>query len=215
MKNLLTLTTLFVLGLFTQVNAQFILGGNIGFNSVKETSENGGSEIESTSSTVTVIPRLAYVMGNNWVGLDVGIQSSTDKSPDFPSGTVERKSSLTTINPFFRHIQKPTENFGIWVEAQAGVGFGKSQFEGTDVEKLSTFGVGIRPGVIFFIGNHLSFEASFGRLGFSQTTIKDANDSDVKDTTTEFGLSVNNNGLGINSLNVISSGFLFGANWSF
>jgi len=215
MKHLLTLTTLFVLGLFTQANAQFILGGNIGFNAQKETNEVGSDKEETKSTTITVVPRLAYVMGNNWVGLDVGITNNTTKFPGFNNNTIEQKTNLISVNPFFRHIQKPTENFGIWVEAQAGVGFGKAQIDGRDTENVSVFGASLRPGVIFFIGNHLSFEASFGRLGFSQTTVTDADNSDNKDITSDFGLNLNNNGIGINALGVINSGFLLGVNWLF
>lgn len=215
MKKIITLTTLLALGMFTQANAQFILGGNIGFNSSKETDEVGSSKEEYKSTTITVMPRLAYGFGNNWAGLDVGIMTQSSESPRFPSGTNESKSNLINVAPFFRHIQKPTDNFGIWIEAQAGVGFGKSEVNGTETGKISAFGAGIRPGVIFFIGDHLSFEASFGRLGFNQTTFTDANDSNNKETYSDFGLNLNNNGIGISALGVINSSFLFGANWSF
>jgi len=215
MKKLLTLTTILALGLITKVNAQFIVGGNIGFNSQTNKETVGSNESESKSTTITFLPRLAYGFGNNWAGLDVGIMTNTQEYPRFPSGTVEQKYNLISVNPFFRHIQKPLDNFGIWIEAQAGVGFGKAQTDGTDTENIFALGAGLRPGVIFFIGDHLSFEASFGRLGFNQTTITDANDSDIKDTTTDFGLNLNNNGIGINALGVINSGFLFGVNWTF
>jgi hypothetical protein len=215
MKNMITLAALLLFGLSTQLNAQFLLGGNIGFSSAKSTTEFGGNESESKSTSITVIPRLGYVFGDNWAGLDAGIINMKSESPRFPSGTDENTANLISISPFFRHIQKPTENFGIWIEAQAGAAFGKSQDNGEDDEKISAFGVGIRPGVIFFIGEHLSFEASFGRLGFNQTTFTDANDSDIKETTSEFGLSLNNNGIGISPLGVISNGFTFGVNWMF
>lgn len=215
MKNLITFCTLFLFGLSTQLNAQFLVGGNIGFNTSKNTSERGSDESESKSTIISVIPRLGYVFGDNWAGLDAGVMNMKSESPGFPSGTDENTANLISITPFFRHIQKPTENFGIWIEAQAGAAFGKTQNNGEDDAKISAFGAGIRPGVIFFIGEHLSFEASFGRLGFNQTTVTDANDSDIKDTTSEFGLSLNNNGIGISPLGVISSGFTFGVNWMF
>jgi hypothetical protein len=213
MKNMITFCALLLFGLTTQLNAQFILGGNIGFNSSTTTDERGGDETEFKTTTINVIPRLGYAFGDNWAGLDVGIMNIKEEASGILDN--ENTANLISITPFFRHIQKPTDNFGIWIEAQAGAAFGKSQNNGEDDEKISAFGVGIRPGVIFFIGEHLSFEASFGRLGFNQTTLTDANDSDIKETTSEFGLSLNNNGIGISPLGVISNGFTFGVNWMF
>lgn len=214
MKKIFNLTAILALGLITQLNAQFILGGNIGFNSQTEKAEFGSNSEESKSTTVSFMPRLTYGFGNNWAGLEAGIMTQSSEFPVF-EGTREVKSNLINIAPFFRHIQKPTDNFGIWIEAQAGFGFGKSETDGTEDGKISSFGAGVRPGVIFFIGDHLSFEASFGRLGFTQTTFSDPNNSDIKETYSDFGLNLNNNGIGISALGVINSGFLFGVNWSF
>jgi len=211
MKKFLTVLALFLLAFSTKVSAQFIVGGNLGFSAQTDTREFGGNKSEDKTTTITVIPRLAYSFGNNWAGLDVGITNTKYAPDDDPETT----SNLISVSPFFRHIQKPTENFGIWIEGQVGATFGKSQYDGEDDDELFSFGAGIRPGVIFFIGNHLSFEASFGRLGYTKTTITNANDSDYKDSSSEFGLSLNNNGIGISSLGVISNGFLFGVNWAF
>jgi hypothetical protein len=79
--------------------------------------------------------------------------------------------------------------------------------------------------VIFYIGDKLSFEASFGRLGFSQTTVEDAEDSDYKVKTSEVGFSANNNGVDLAPLYFFdneepqflkfNSGFMFGVNLMF
>ncbi len=218
MKKFFTLTTFFFFGLSALVHAQFLVGGNIGFSSQKSTDETGNNKVESKFTSVTVIPRLGYVFGNNWAGLDVGLTSFKSESPDFPSGTTEDKLNLISINPFFRFIKKPTDNMGIWLEASAGASFGKSQRDGEDDEKYNIIQAGLRPGVIFFIGDHLSFEASFGRLGFTQTTVTDAQDSNDKIKDSNFGLSLNSNNFVLGNLGenlILSSGFLFGVNWTF
>lgn len=211
MKKFLTVLTLLLLAFSTKVSAQFIVGGNLGFSAQKDTREFGGSKTEDKTTTITVIPRLAYSFGNNWAGLDVGITNAKYA----PENEPENIANFITVSPFFRHIQKPTENFGIWIEGQVGATFGKNKYNGEDANEIFSFGAGIRPGVIFFIGSHLSFEASFGRLGYSRTSVTDPNDSDYKDTSEEFGLSLNNNGIGISPLGLISNGFLFGVNWAF
>ncbi|MFN0215966.1 MAG: hypothetical protein ACKVT2_17030 [Saprospiraceae bacterium] len=218
MKKLFTLTCLFFIGLVFQANAQFLVGGNVGFSSMKETEEFGTDKEESKTTFVTVIPRLGYVFGNKWAGIDVGMTSVKSEFPDFQGGTTEDKLNLISISPFFRCIKKPTDNMGIWLEAQAGAAFGKDEEDGREENKYSIIHAGIRPGVIFYVGNNLTFEASFGRLGFNQTTVKDADNSDSKTTTSRFGLDLNNNNFNIGILGEslsITSGFLFGVNWTF
>jgi len=197
MKKVLTLTTLFMFAFATMSQAQLVLGGNIGFSTNTEKDKPSGDEHKTT--TLDLVPRLGYIFGNNWAGLEVGINSTnhTDASDR------ETKNTLTTIAPFFRHNFLNVNNMGIWLEAQAGAVFGKSEYDGTETAKLSGFGAGIRPGVIFYVGDHLSFEASFGRLGFSQMKSEDPDDSDISVTDTNFGLNLNGNT------------FLFGVNYSF
>lgn len=219
MQKIITLTALFFMSFATFIQAQFLLGGNIGFSAQKATDEFGGDKEETKVASITFIPRLAYRIENNWVGVDAGITSIKLDEPDFGGGRSESRLNLVSVSPFFRMIKKPTDNFGIWLEAQAGVGFGKSTFEGEDEEKYALINAGLRPGVIFFIGNNLSFEASFGRFGFSRTTVEDAQDSDDRQTNSDFGFSLNNNSLVLGSFLgdgiTLTNGFLFGVNWAF
>ncbi|MDO8365190.1 MAG: outer membrane beta-barrel protein [Saprospiraceae bacterium] len=197
MKKVLTFTALFIFACATVTQAQFVLGGNIGFSTNTIKDEPSGDEHKTTS--LNLIPRLGYIFGDNWAGLEVGINSimHTDDSDR------ETKTTLTTVAPFFRHNFLNVNNMGIWMEAQAGAIFGKSEFDGTETAKFTGFGAGIRPGVIFYVGDHLSFDVSFGRLAFSQMKSEDPNDSDNNTTDTDFGLNLN------------GENFLFGVNWSF
>lgn len=197
MKKILTLSAIFFFAFSTMTQAQFVLGGNIGFSTDKVTDEPSGDERKST--TINLVPRLGYIFGNNWAGIEVGINSTTSED----AAGVEEKISLTTVAPFFRHNFVNANNMGIWLEAQAGAVFGKSEYDGDETAKYTGFGAGLRPGVIFYVGNHLSFEASFGRLGFTQLKIADPDDSDLNTTFSDFGLELN------------GDTFLFGVNWSF
>jgi len=197
MKKILTLTALFLFAFTTMTKAQFVLGGNIGFSSNTSKDEPSGDERKSTS--INLVPRLGYIFGDNWAGLEVGFNSSTQEGPTGLKNT----TNLTTIAPFFRHNFVNANNMGVWLEAQAGMTFGKSEFDGTETSKFSGFGAGLRPGVIFYVTDHLSFEASFGRLAFSQLKEEDPDNSDNSTTDTDFGFELN------------GSTFLFGVNYSF
>ncbi len=195
MKKVFTLTALLIFALATLSQAQFVIGGNIGFSTGKFKVEPSGTESKSTS--INLVPRLGYIFGNNWAGLEVGINSFTLED----AAGRKNKTSLTTIAPFFRHNFVNANQMGVWLEAQAGAVFGKSEFDGTDTEKVSGFGAGVRPGVIFYVSNKLSFEASFGNLAFSSLKSESPTDSSFNETSTDFGLNLN------------GGTFLFGVNW--
>lgn len=220
MKKLLPFTVLFLLAFAGTLKAQLLIGGNLGFSIQKYTQESTGSEEYSKFTSITVLPRIGYVFGNNWAGVDVGISSFKEDDPTFAgTGRSESTLNLTTISPFFRFVKKPSEHFGVWIEASAGASFGKGKEDGTEIEKYLVVGAGLRPGILFFVSKNLSFEASFGRLGFTQSTTTDANNEDNKEINSNFGLTLNNNQYVVESFLgngiTISNGFLFGVNWMF
>lgn len=205
----------------TFAQAQFIASGQFDIASQKYKVSGSGSSEESSRTAMTLIPRLAYSFGDIWAGIDIGISNVTDKDPNFSGGTDEDKYSTFFAGPFVRFIKRPSDRMGVWAELQAGFGSGKSTNNGQDDTKFNTLSAGIRPGVIFFISDHLSFEASYGRLGFSSVTTKDAgaNPTDAENTFTNFGLSLNSNNYQINFFNEddlrITGGFNFAVNWMF
>ncbi|HLP94469.1 MAG TPA: outer membrane beta-barrel protein [Saprospiraceae bacterium] len=217
MKKLI-LFLLIVFGVMSfQANAQFLVGGNLGFSKYQDHDDQGTNEDETTFTSFTLIPRLGYAFGNSWAGLDAGITSLKIEATGFEdySSTI----NLTTINPFYRYIQKPTDNFGIWIEGQAGATFGKDKV--ADVVQTNYFGLnfGLRPGIIFYFGKKLTFEASFGSFGFSKITATSEADSNNKETVTNFGLGINNTSgilqLYSNNAPNYTPGFQFGVNWMF
>ena len=210
------LAILVLFGAFaTAASAQFLLGGQFNASVVKDKQVGTGDDFESTTTLVTLIPRLAFASGNMWYGLDAGVNLIKDKS-DLSGGSTETKTTIATIAPFFRSIKR-FDNLGIWIEAQAGASFGSAKDnDGNKTDKYTGFNVGLRPGVILFIGDHLSFEASFGRLGYTSFTDEDPNDSSNKETVSQAGLMLNSNTILLdqNTLGA-TTGFLFGANWLF
>lgn len=213
MKKLLLLV---LFGAFaTAVSAQFLIGGHFNITSFKDEEKTDVSIRESNTTRLTLLPRLAYASGNLWYGVDAGVNTVKSK---YTQGiiTSETRTAITTIAPFIRYIKRPVANFGLWIEGQAGASFGNEKTGRIKTIEYSGFNVGLRPGVIFFIGSHLSFEASFGSLGYSSLTITKPSSTQQKDTFTQLGLILNGNALSPdNTIAGFSSGFLFGANWLF
>lgn len=200
----------------TTVSAQFLLGGQFNISSVKDKSKGGSNDTEQTATIVMLMPRLAKVSGNMWYGIDAGLTLASNK---YGYGNSSSKSSTTIFNvaPFLRYIKRPVENIGIWIEGQAGHSFGSSKNDdGEKTAQYTGFNVGVQPGVVFYIGNHLSFEASFGRLGYITASIADPDNSSDKTTTSQVGLILNNNALMLEeTIAGLSNSFQFGVNWLF
>lgn len=218
MKHIVSIALLMTI--FTSAQAQFLLGGQFSINTSSSKFKFGDTETEGAKFTsITILPRLAYTGDDFWFGIDAGITNIKSESPNFPSGTDVEKSTVFSVAPFARYIKKPVDNLGIWVEGQAGVSFGASEDNGRDDEGYFNITAGIRPGIILFIGNHLSFEASFGSLAFSSTKITDKANPDPESTETynAFGLNVNQNlDLGDAFFTPAFLGnFNFGVNWMF
>lgn len=222
------LSFLFALMLFiaAQAKSQFLVGGNMSITSQNHISKSAIDETKSTLTTATILPRFGFITGNNWVGFEAGVTTLKLENPDFNNENSTDKLNLISISPFYRFIKKPTENMGIWLEAQGGVSFGSEKYNDEEISEYNGFSLGIRPGIIFYIGNHLSFEASFGRVGYNQIKVTSKANSDISETSSKLGFSLNNNNVDqlVNALllqdeiNISlpqGTGFMFGANWMF
>lgn len=217
MKKLLPLA--FIL-LSLPVHAQWILGGNFALTSQKSRFEAGNSAQETTLVGISILPRLSYSLKETqWLGLETGLISTYTDRPNFSGGNTDESQHLFSISPFYRHIFKPAEFMGIWLEAQAGGGLGYSKVNGEKDDSYASLAAGIRPGILFFVGKHLSFEASFGRLGYSLVRVKDAGGSNDTQTYSELGFSFNSINNPANQLLLdrpqAVGGFQFGVNWQF
>lgn len=198
-------------------SAQFILGGQftLGVQTDKDEYDVGDDD-ETKTTVVAIVPRLIYDRGDNlWIGGDVGVTFVTEKD-NFGGEDDTDKSTLFSLAPFARYIWKPADKVGIWCEGQIGVNFGSREINDDKIAEFFGFGAGVRPGVIFFIGDRLSFETSFGSLGFSSFRSTDPDNSENKNTVSRFGLSANNNLGGTSFLlgdPFSIGGFTFGVNY--
>lgn len=200
MKKLLLLCTGVLVA--AAAHGQIFVSGLYNLSSSNYKSESPSLTQKTSETNVTFIPRFGFVFGNWIAGGDAGFSSITERSKVTP-GTGDNKTvtTQTTIGPFVRYVRRPVEWLGLWGEFQTGIQFGAQRVNGDRYYRQNGFGAGLRPGVMFFLGKHLSFEASYGNLSFVTSKATYEDDSTSRDTYG--GLELNN------------STFLFGANWTF
>ncbi|MHC1707369.1 MAG: outer membrane beta-barrel protein [Bacteroidales bacterium] len=179
------------------------LGGsfNLGFGSEKI--KVGSNSTDGPKSfNFGINPSAGYFISDNFmIGLGIGYDMESVKEEGNGFGPDETKLTVSAFNigPYVRYYMMPVKNAGVFVQGGIGMGFGKTKEEETDGGtttteeiKMSAFVVGITPGIVFFVGEKVAFEATFGGLNFvSATNKQDDGDDEVKQTTSNFNLDIN------------------------
>jgi outer membrane protein len=179
-----------------------MVGGSLGF---------GSGSSETTVGTVTadgpklsnfnISPNVGYfIMDNLAVGLRIGYATTKSTEKDVPAAGDEtiNKTSEFTVSPFARYYMEMGEKAGLFIDGSVDIGSGKGTNEvtsgGTTVTnelKMSTFGVNIRPGVYWFITDHIGLEGTFGSLGFNSYKDDDGGNPATENKSSSFGLNLN------------------------
>jgi long-subunit fatty acid transport protein len=150
-------------------NAQVYVGGSLGYNSSKESSE------ASSENTITFAPEIGYNLSDKWsIGLGINFASS------------ERNDFTTTsmgVDVYGRYNYLTTGIATLFVEG--GVGFTAYNHDGGN-----TFSIGVRPGISVALSEKLSLVAKTGVLGYSKN-------SDKAHGGSSFGISVDNSDLSL------------------
>jgi len=108
------------------------LGGTVGFR----TSESGNS----STSTTNFIPAFGYHINDNWsIGGWIGISSTETRT-----GQVSTKLSTTTLAPFVRYTFTGVSDFSFFGQGEMAL-----SFLGGDRPNENSFGLRIRPGVLY------------------------------------------------------------------
>jgi hypothetical protein len=185
--------------------AQLFLSGRLGLEFSNDALQIMDEDTKAT--TFTLVPRIAKISGHWMFGLDLGIEhTSFDDQDPFTGRIVEIKTNNFIAGPFVRYVKKPNEFMGVWGEIQMGGSFGNEKYDGNKRINSSSFYTGIRPGIIFYISKHLSFEGSFGSLFFrsNKEKLDDSVFPNAKaDKTRRGGLILN------------PESFQFAVNWTF
>lgn len=182
MKKIIGIIVLF--GILNQANSQdfkngfskgsLFLTGSIGFSAL--------SQDKLTSNEVSFIPKAATFITSHiaaGVSLGWGQRSSSE-------------DTLKTVNEtkfnaglFARYYFTPASQFSLFGEF--GVDFADNQ-DKLGKKTTQQIGVGISPGINYFLSDRFSMEATIGRISYSRTTTKVNNQS--QPASSSFGLNV-------------------------
>ncbi|MCR4583876.1 MAG: porin family protein [Prevotella sp.] len=168
------LMTLVAVAMATTMNAQWYVGGSVGFGSVKVA---GGS----SESTYKVIPEVGYNINDNWaVGVALGYQKGTcsfgNSLLDF---TNFNTAEVFAVSPYARYTFVNSDLVNVFIDG--ALDFGSIKDAGT------TFQVGLRPGIALKASDKISLVAHIGFVGFNTFSPK----GDGK-SSNAFGLSLDN-----------------------
>ncbi|MCB0563526.1 MAG: outer membrane beta-barrel protein [Phaeodactylibacter sp.] len=190
MKNFLYTSLFFILyPVFTMAQLQpgsLFLSGRL---SIAANNQNGGQVFSSSplftsgsdisATTVEIAPSLAYLFsGNLAAGLELSYENSSTKVEQLPSSSIfipdqENSLRLFTVRPFVRYYKPFNEKLGFQLDIFGGLGFGQSTsgrlMNNTIVEvkeDLSSFELGLSPGLYYFISPRFMIDATIGGIGY-------------------------------------------------
>ena len=168
----------------------FYLTGGIGFTS---TDDQGTS-----ASSFKFAPAASYFVSNNFaIGAKLGINStkSTEYGVDVPQlgyldfggDALEVKENTTSFGVFGRYYFTPSSKFSVFGNAGLDYSSTKWTVDGSTADdKFNTIEFAVSPGVNYFLSNHFSMEAQFGKLGYSSAKWS----TDGAKATSTFGLDL-------------------------
>ena len=149
------------------VNAQFYVGGGVGYLSVSHDGE--------TESAFTLLPEFGYNLNEDMsLGIAVGYGES---------GKDNHKIKTTIVNPYLRYNVIKNNNVKLFLD-------GSFDYSNTDSKalgyKVNEWGLGVKPGVAVSLTDNFSFVAHMGFLGYRS----EKPDYDGAKATNTVGLSL-------------------------
>lgn len=180
------LLTIVAIAMATTMNAQWYVGGSVGFASVKA---GGGS----SETTYKILPEIGYNLNKQWsFGVAFGYQKGS-----YTAGTTflnalnggDLKTEIFSVSPYARYTFMKGKLVDLFCDA--GLDFASVKDRGT------LFGFGARPGLAVKATEKLSFVTHVGFLGFHSFSPKGGGDSssefglDLSGTNITFGLYYN------------------------
>jgi hypothetical protein len=194
MKKLLLSFTLLIgysLSCHAQTNqGNLILGGQIFYASSNENTE--GSE---RSYRTSILPNIGYLLADN-IALGLGIGYENEKNSYGISGA-SNKSEYFVISPFGRIYVPLAENFKFFGHIAVPMRFGESTESQPSADVTRDFsrkiiGLNLSPGFAFFPGSKIGLEFALNGLEYSNRSVEDHLDEEVKSESGEtFSIGTN------------------------
>ena len=171
---------------------------------------NGGTEAGGTDqfkvSELGFMPSVGYMVTEN-IGVGINLGLSQSKFTNFDINGNESDVTTTTSNSvglFGRYYAYHVDDFAFFGQLDVAFGFGKRKYEDkSDANNnfendLSSFGLGISPGIQYWFSPAWSVTAQVGLLGFGSETEKDGAGNEQKSSGFEASLFPGNALFGLN-----------------
>ncbi len=169
--------TLVAVAMATTMNAQWYVGGTVGYNYTKD------KNTDVKSNTFVITPELGYNLNEKWaVGMKIGY--AYNKVDD-------AKSNEFVVNPYARYTFVKLDKVNFFVDG----GFEYNYVKVED-DSANGFGISFKPGVAVNLNEKISFVAHVGNFGWSSAKAKNAKSVQSVDlglnlTSVDFGLYYN------------------------
>ncbi len=169
--------TLVAVAMATTMNAQWYVGGTVGYNYTKD------KNTDVKSNTFVITPELGYNLNEKWaVGMKIGY--AYNKVDD-------AKSNEFVVNPYARYTFVKLDKVNFFVDG----GFEYNYVKVED-DSANGFGISFKPGVAVNLNEKVSFVAHVGNFGWSSAKAKNAKSVQSVDlglnlTSVDFGLYYN------------------------
>ena len=226
--------TLAAVAAFSFANAQFFVGGSLGFTSGSGSSsvtvtETSGSNTETTTieeknpsySEFSFSPKAGYYLNDKLaVGITLGFStySETEYDYNYSNNLQQTEMSLKYtenmfgVAPFVRYHFAEWNNFSLFGELSMGLAFGSSKEIETSPNKeeemkgpsLFGFGVTIMPGISYKINDHIQLEATLDVFGLNYTYEKSTRNEEYSNTNYESVNTESEFGFGLDTQNLFN-----------
>jgi len=193
MKKSLVVLSLFLMSAFT-VNAQIgagtiSVGGTLNVSSSSTKFKDGSSSNDGPKdSQFTFGPQLGYFISD---AISIGAGITYQRSVSTTAvGDVKTIRSNFYFSPFGRYHIPMGEKFYVFGEAKLNLGFGSAKVKddgNTDkIADVSSLGIALSTGVIFFPTERIGIELAVNLISFERIADKDTDDSDIKSIDNDF-----------------------------
>ncbi|MBK7712400.1 MAG: outer membrane beta-barrel protein [Bacteroidales bacterium] len=183
------LTFLFAFFLIN-LNAQFFVGGNIGFSAATHKNDDGITTSKATTNSFSFNPSVGKFLSDKVaLGLDLNLTFNGGTTGTNPE--IKVKSSSVGASPFLRYYAITWNKFSVFGQANLGFAITNSSetINGTktDGPKVSSYYFTIYPGLSYDVSDKLQLQTYINifRLGYGYNT---EDDGSTKVTSSNFVL---------------------------
>jgi outer membrane protein W len=170
------------------------VGGVLNVTSNSNKFKDGSSTNDGDkSSRFTLGPQVGYFISD---GISIGAGLTYQRSVSTSAvGDIKTIGSNFYFSPFGRYHIPMGEKFYAFGEAKLNFGFGsrkrKDDGNTNKISDISTLGIALSPGVIFFPSERVGIELAFNLISFDRTADKNPDDSDNKTIHNDFSFGPN------------------------